>query len=352
MSSDIEYLEWIVGRAERVPHDLGSSHLRWEDVGPPEPAEPSTTSPVRKSVADAYDVDLGCVLVTAGASHANFLAFAAELGEHSERVLVERPGYEPLRKTPALLGASVDRFNRPVDAEYPLEPDRVASGLEPDTALVAVTNRHNPSGRLVDESRLATLADTVADAGTRLLVDEVYAPFGGNPTVDWAFGGPTAAGLNRTVVTGSLTKFHGFDGLRIGWLVADEPFVERARSTFYHLPTVADPSLEGARRAFTMLEDLSARSRSRIVANADLLRSFVDGRSDLSGPVFDGSNYAFLRHERADGDTVSDVAWAEGVLVVPGRFFDDRERFRVSLGGEPERMSTALTVLGTVLDKC
>ncbi|MEF8851235.1 MAG: hypothetical protein V5A44_06150 [Haloarculaceae archaeon] len=37
-------------------------------------------------------------------------------------------------------------------------------------------------------------------------------------------------------------------------------------------------------------------------------------------------------------------------LVVPGRFFDDGSRFRVSLAGEPTAMADALAALGRVSD--
>lgn len=350
MAPTIDYLKWITGRPERAVHDLGSSDLRWGDDPLERGRDAVAGSSVRESVAAVYDVSPDRVLVTAGASHANLLAFVAEL-DRGERILVERPGYEPLYETPRLLGTRVDRFDRPADDGYPLEPGQVASRLEPDTALTVVTNRHNPSGRRVSRDALRRLAETVADRDSRLLVDEVYAPFGAAPTGDRGFGGPTAAGLDGTVVTGSLTKFHGLGGLRVGWLVADAPFVERARSAAHHVPTLAERSLDLARRAFAGLADLSSQSRSRIGANAGLLQSFVEERSDLSGPVFDGSSFAFLRHGRADGDAVSEAAWVDGVLVVPGRFFDDRDGFRVSLGGDPEQTTAALDAFGAVLDE-
>mgnify|MGYP000536634911 CR=1 FL=1 len=45
------------------------------------------------------------------------------------------------------------------------------------------------------------------------------------------------------------------------------------------------------------------------------------------------------------------LAWERGLLVVPGRFFDDPERIRVSLGLPPSEMAAALDALGGVLDE-
>jgi aspartate/methionine/tyrosine aminotransferase len=51
-----------------------------------------------------------------------------------------------------------------------------------------------------------------------------------------------------------------------------------------------------------------------------------------------------------DGNRVSEAAWEEGVLVVPGRFFGDERAVRISLGGDPAAMADALGAFGRVLD--
>lgn len=407
MFPDIAYLDWIVGRPEQAEYDLGSSDLRrapagsqtsaqaHETVAPPALADlPTPERTLEEQLADLYGVAPENVLVTAGATHANFLAAAAALREAGAddnlsageafggRMLVEAPGYEPLVATPAGLGATVDRFRRPESEGYPLDADRIAAAMVEDeedeeTALVTVTNRHNPSGRRVGRNALAEVAEVVADANpdARLLVDEVYAPFdselrdgedeskdnesgskgtvrdasaGETPT--GAFGSPTAAGLPNAVVTNSLTKFLGFSGVRIGWLIADEAFVARARRVKHHVPAVAEPSSLLARRGLARAPELALDSRKRIRANHDALASFLAERDDLSGRVEPGCTYAFLEHEFADGDRVAEAAWEEGVLVVPGRFFCDSDRFRIAACRQPEAVRRGLDRLGDVLD--
>ncbi|UPW00032.1 aminotransferase class I/II-fold pyridoxal phosphate-dependent enzyme [Halorussus gelatinilyticus] len=380
MFPDIAYLDWITGRPETAEYDLGSSDLRRAPAGPDGVVPPALTGVVageatlRDRLAEIYGVESENVLVTAGGTHANFLAAAAAVtdaeaaaraaeesgdggnggvsdGESTAtpRVLVEKPGYEPLRATPDAVGATVDRFLRTPDDGYPLDPGRVDAALVADTALVTVTNRHNPSGRLTDRETLAETARVVGDGDARLLVDEVYAPFRAEPG-EGPFGGPTAAGLPNTVVTNSLTKFFGFGDVRIGWLVADAAFVERARSVAHHVPAVAEPSRRLAGRALAAADRLAEGSRERVRTNRAALAEFVASRADLSGRVEPGSPYAFLAHDAADGDDVAAAASAAGVLVVPGRFFDDAERFRVGACQDPERVRAGLDRLGGVLD--
>jgi len=370
----LDYIEWIAGRPEVALYDLGSSDLRGDrDHEPtvvPEPLEdlsdPPAGATLETQIAGEYGVHPERVLVTPGASTANFVATAAALypdagtdgdsesedGDGGDDVaptaLVEKPGYEPLVEAPRAVGGTTNRFLRPEDEDYRLDPDRVAAAIDEHTRLVAVTNRHNPSGRLADRDTLAEAAAAVGDDGARLLVDEVYAPFGADDG-DGAFGGPTAADLDDVVVTGSLTKFFGLGDLSVGWLLADPEFVERARSVLYHLPGNAGPSRALGMRAFHNVGALTERASGLIAENHALLSSFVDAHDAVDAVVPDGSTYAFLDVDGVDGDELTTAAWDEGVLVAPGRFFDDRERVRVSLGRTPDHSAAALDALGGVI---
>jgi len=373
----LDYLEWISGRPEVALYDLGSSDLRGDrDHDPvvvPEPLEglpdPPVGATLETQIAGEYGVHPERVLVTPGASTANLVATAAALypeagaGDESDRpageeptALVEKPGYEPLVEAPRAVGGRTDRFLRPADDGYRLDPERVAAALTEDTRLVTVSNRHNPSGRLADREALAAVATEAGDAGARLLVDEVYAPFT-EEAGDGPLGGPSAVGVGEAAgdgtgvaVTGSLTKFLGLGDLRVGWVVADAEFVDRARSILRHLPGNAGPSRALGMRAFHNLDELAERARGLLAENHALLASFLDAHDgEVGGVVPDGSTYAFLDPAGVDGDELTAAAWDDGVLVAPGRFFDDADRVRVSLGRTPDHSAAALDALAGVL---
>lgn len=363
MFPPLPYLEWISGRVDAAEYDLGSSDLRTDPnesaivpdrlAGLPDPPDDVT---LRSQLADEYDVDPTNVLVTAGATHANFLAESAALAVATDgddahpQTLVEKPGYQPLVATPGALGARVDRYLRPESEGYALSPRRVTAAAREDFALAVASNRHNPSGRLTTRESLSATAEACREAGGYLLVDEVYAPFVADSRGDTAFGGVTGAGLPHTVVTGSLTKFYGLGGLRIGWLVGPDEVLDAARDAAFHVPTVAEPSRALARRALHNREELSASAREHLRANHELLAAFVADHEVLSGTVHPDSTFAFLSHEAVSGDELVAAAWEEGVLVVPGRFFDDDDGFRVALGRDPDHVAAALDVLGDVVE--
>jgi aspartate/methionine/tyrosine aminotransferase len=363
----IEYVDWILPRIERAGHDLASSDLHAEGPTDPECVVPARLADretpdrtLRSLVAEEYGVARDQVLVTAGTSSANLLGAATALDlqvadddtegrpetPESGSVLVEKPGYEPHVATPRGLGANVDRFLRRAEARYDLEPDRIEAAMRSDTSLVTVSNRHNPSGRRVDRARLAECAAVARANGARLLVDEVYAPYG-RRTVDgdgYAFGGPTAAGIEGAVTTGSLTKFLGFGTLRIGWLVADEAFVKRAREISVHLSDVARPSRLLGRRALAAVPELGDDARERCIRNAELLSKFVEDHDHLTATTFEGCPFAFVESARegVDGDRLAEAAQAADVLVAPGRFFGAPSGVRVALGRPTEDAEVGL----------
>lgn len=373
MFAPIESREWLRGRPQAALHDLGSLALHDDAAGrtpavPPALAnrsDPPAGVTLHTLLATAYGVDPEQVLVTAGADHAYFLAVAAALdaererqegasegesvggGAPAPRALVELPAAEHRVQVPAGLGAPVDRFRR-VDDSWALDPNRVRDAAGPATALVAVTNRHDPSGQVADRETLAAAADAAAESGARLVVDESTAPYGA-PAPDGPFGGPSAAGLDAAAVVGSLSFLPGLDALSVGWLIADPDFVARARAVGEYVPGVADATVALARRALYAREDLLAAAHKRTAANADPLAAFLAEHDALTGPVPEGAPYGFVSVADADGDAVTGAAWEAGVLVVPGRFFGDRERVRVSLGGPPDSATAGLRALAGAL---
>lgn len=347
--------EWMGGRVESSEYNLQKSGFpvgtEWDDL--PNSIEdlpdPDNDRSLEALIADEYSVDPKNVLITSGATHGNFLAAATALRAGDE-ILVESPGYEPLTATPRALGATIRRFERSGDDQYAIDPERIATAATDDTALVTVTERHNPSGQRVGRSVLSDAATAAKEQGARLLVDEVYSPYAAAPTAETGFGGSTAAGIENAVVTNSLSKFFGLGWLRLGWMIADEAFLEQVHVIVRHLPTVSRPSKREAARVVDNAEMLTRPTRERIETNAGQLADFVADRNDLFGIVDSGCTLAFLGHERADGDTVAAAAEEVGVLVIPGRFFGEPERFRISVARNPDTVAAALNAFGDALD--
>ena len=129
--------------------------------------------PLVARIAARYAVGEGSVVVAAGTSMANHLAMATIL-ETGDHVLVERPGYDPLERVPALWGAHVDHVARVADCGYRFDVDAIRAAVTPRTRLVVLSDLHNPTGARLDAADFRALTALAESRGFHVIVDEVY----------------------------------------------------------------------------------------------------------------------------------------------------------------------------------
>ena len=308
-------------------------------------------APLREAIAARYGVQNSQVFaVSGGASFANYVAYAAALdgcGPGTE-VIVERPAYEPLLRLSSVFGHRVCRIDRTADESYALDLDRFDALITKRTKLAIVTNLHNPSGARISIRTLADMAERLAAVGAYLLVDEVYLEcvFGRRPESS------VHAGAN-VVVTNSLTKAYGLDGLRAGWLLGPAHLIERAgRINNLMTNNSVAPGERMALAAFKRVADLSRRSHALLDPNLDRLRRFLDRERRLQAFVPVGGNVIFPRlPDGVDGDTfAAHLLSRYSTAVVPGRFFEAPDHVRLSFGCAPRRLSRGLANVSRALD--
>jgi aspartate/methionine/tyrosine aminotransferase len=297
-------------------------------------------------IASRYGVETEQVVPALATSGANHLVYAAAICEPGDHVLVERPGYEPLVALAQYLRATVDRFDRRHEDGYRLDPDAVRRALTPRTRLIVVTNLHNPSGVLASSADLAAVAAIAEAHGCRMLVDEVFR--------EWVHdrGVPSAIGLSPAVVTTcSLTKAYGLDHLRAGWIVADVDFADRVRRLIglFHntMPFVIERLMARALgRAKTLVADVAPLvDRNRAAAGA-----WIASHPQLSWVAPQAGTVGFVRVAGVDVDAlVERLRLRDETAVVPGRFFDDAQAFRVGLGGTADDVDEGLRRIGAAL---
>lgn len=157
------------------------------------------------------------VLITAGAAEANYLVMR-QLLEPGDEVIVETPGWPQAPVMAEAIGARLIPIQRREDDGWDLSLDELTSAVTAKTKLIFLTNPNNPTGKLIPEKDLRCIADIADTVGAWVLVDEVYAGLEWNgPRM------PSIAGLyERGITTGSVSKALGLQGLRIGWVIAQD----------------------------------------------------------------------------------------------------------------------------------
>jgi aspartate/methionine/tyrosine aminotransferase len=297
-------------------------------------------APLQNGIAKKADVDPDCVVGAAGTSMANHLAMAA-LVEPGDEVLIEHPTYELLVSTAQYLQADVKRFSRFESDGYALNPAEIRNAITSKTKLIVITNLHNPSSVLTPDSTLQEVGDIACSVGARVLVDEVYldAVYENTPRSSFHLG-------KEFVVTSSLTKVYGLSGLRCGWILA-QPDQARAmyrlNDLFGAVPPYPTELLSVI--AFQNLQRIRERARAIVEADRVLLANFFaspDGHQFKTVRTeFGTTSFPLLKHGSLD-DFVTRLRGQYETSVVPGRFFEMPDHFRIGLGVNTQMFAEGL----------
>jgi aspartate/methionine/tyrosine aminotransferase len=348
------YMEWAKTRSHArfnlstsglASFPLAKLPVRLEDLELTGPAGYGYAALQRRLAARA-GVAPECVVAATGTSMANHLAMAAVL-EPGDEVLIEQPTYELLLNVADYLGAKTLRFPRRFEDGFRIEPREIERALTPRTRLIVLTNLHNPSGVLTEDSVLREVGEIAQSVGARVLVDEVYldAAFARAPRSAFHLGG-------HFIVTNSLTKVYGLSGLRCGWILAVPDLARRMwRLNDLFGVNAAHPAERLSVIALDHLGQIAVAARLLLETNRALLRSFFDSRDDLSAvwpeagailfpKVRSGSAEPFCESLRENYET----------SVVPGTFFEMRGHFRIGVGGETAMVAEGLKQIAAALE--
>ncbi len=340
---DIEQLAWAQEHAGRHRFDLADSAICAPDLGALGLPATLTWSAAdgRESVralggalGARYGAPGGEVHVTTGASEANAIVVAALAGADGE-VLVERPGYQPMRRAPLVFGTRVRTFDRFARGGLVAA---IEAELTARTWLVSIADLHNPTGAPLAQADALALAALAERRGLWIHCDETYRDADKRALGTWAALGP------RWIATSTLTKSYGLGGLRLGWIAAHEEALSRCQAV--HRGLSAEPSHLSAALALQLvphLDTLRARTHRILAGNHAGWTALAARLPALACGTAHGLTVWCAFPGERQGDAFA--AWAlarHDVAVQPGRFFDDANGVRVTLGGEPGAFAAAL----------
>ncbi|MFN8355007.1 MAG: aminotransferase class I/II-fold pyridoxal phosphate-dependent enzyme [Spirosomataceae bacterium] len=157
------------------------------------------------------------VLTTTGAAMALFVV-ATTLLSANDHLVVVRPNYSTNLETPRAIGCALTIIDLPFENGYRFDLAQVEQALQPHTKLISITNPHNPTGVVVEETLIEQLVALAEARGIYLLVDETYR--------DLNFQTPlrpyVAARSPQVISVCSLSKAFGVPGIRTGWLLCKD----------------------------------------------------------------------------------------------------------------------------------
>jgi aspartate/methionine/tyrosine aminotransferase len=302
-----------------------------------------------EAIARLYQLESPQEVVTAGGtSGANFLVFAT-LIEPGDVVLVEQPTYEPILAALKFFGAEVRRFSRRHENGYHLDRRELRLLMADKVRLVVLTNPHNPSGVMLPPAEVGDICSMAELDGTWVLVDEVYRD------VWFEAAPPSHVHLGPNVLaTSSLTKTYGLSGLRCGWILTGEPKIATRLRRMFDLMDAGGsvPSATLALAALRQLPRLIARSRAILDPNIEQVHAFLAEHTEYLDCVVPERSMTVFPRLKKEEDSEELYGWlsdARETSIVPGRFFEFPQHFRLGFAVQPEIVALGLRQLSEAL---
>ena len=181
---------------------------------------------LREAICEYYfntyqvSIDPDQVIVTSGSSPAIFLVFSALL-EKDDEVIISDPHYACY---PNFIKFVQGRpISVPVYQEdgFQYRPELIEDKINAKTRAIFINSPSNPTGNLLSENRMKAIADLVsAPESPHIVSDEIYHGL--------VYEGQEHSILeytDRAFVLNGFSKLFAMTGLRLGYVIAPQPFI-------------------------------------------------------------------------------------------------------------------------------
>lgn len=270
------------------------------------------------------------VLVTCGSTEAMMCAMMTVCNP-GDKVIIFSPFYENYGADVILTGAEPIYVQLEAPS-FTFDPEKLEDAFRQNPKAIVLCNPSNPTGRVFTRDELRIIADLAKKYDTYVITDEVYehivyAPF------EHIYMASLPGMFERTISCSSLSKTYSITGWRLGYIIAPEHIIERAKKVHDFLTVgAAAPLMEAAVVGLKMGDDYYA----------DLLRTydekrrlFLNGldRLNICHSTPEGAYYVMLDISEYKGyDTDLDfcmkLAEKVGVGAVPGSAFYNIPEYR------------------------
>jgi N-succinyldiaminopimelate aminotransferase len=189
-----------------------------------------------------YDPDSE-ILVTAGATEA-LAACLLGLLESGDQVVLLEPMYDSYQACIAMAGAVA----RPVTLRpphYDVDSEQLRAAITDRTRILLLNSPHNPTGVVLNDEQLKTIADLAIEHDLIVVSDEVYEHLTYDGVRHRSIA--TLPGMReRTLVISSGGKTFNTTGWKVGWVCGPTELVAAARSAKQFLTYVSSGPFQPA----------------------------------------------------------------------------------------------------------
>ena len=289
------------------------------------------------------------IVATCGSTEAMMCAMLT-VTNPGDKVIVFSPFYENYGADTILSGAEpiYVPLNPP---SFTFDPEVLEDAFRQHPKALVLCNPSNPCGRVFTREELQVIADLAEKYDTYVITDEVYEHILYAPHQHTYFA--TLPGMwERTISCSSLSKTYSITGWRLGYIIAPEEIIERAKKVHDFLTVgCAAPLMEAVIPALNFGQDYYDDLSAKYAHKRTL---FLKGLDDLgiAHTVPEGAYYIMLDigeyGYESDLKFCEDLAAKVGVGAVPGSSFfreDVNHLIRLHFAKNDETLYEALNRL-------
>jgi aspartate aminotransferase len=177
------------------------------------------------------------VCVTTGSQEAMYVTLKTLLDPAQDELLVVEPAFPSYVKMAALEGIVCRTVSMLESDGFAFDAERILAAVNSKTRAIVICSPCNPTGCVLSREQAALLVRALERRSDDvwLVHDEIYREQVFTADAAWL-----AQSYPRTIVTNSVSKSNALTGLRLGWILAPQRFIEHAVKTHAWLTSCAD----------------------------------------------------------------------------------------------------------------
>jgi len=318
---------------------------------------PAGTAELKQAICARYKFDYGVsfseaeTIVTAGGKQALY-NIAMVLFNPGDEVITHAPYWPTIPEQIKLADATpVIVHTKPEDG-FAIHPETILGAITPRTKAIIINSPANPTGAVISEEDMASIADVAAKRGIWTIVDLCYEKLIYDNVPHNLVKVLADRNRERTLLAGSASKAYSMTGWRCGWILGPKEIVSAANTLQGHSTSnVASISQKAALQALIgSQEPVTAMLNEYKVRRDKLMEWFSDDpRFECVKPA--GAFYLFPRITqvleatgiRNSGDFSQMLLDEARVALTAGEGFDAPGFVRISYATSLDRLREGAT---------
>ena len=306
---------------------------------------------LRARIAAMYGKNLSKdnILITSGSAEANFLSVLTLL-EQDDEIIYMTPNYLQIAHLSRSLGIKIKELPLRQDIGWQWDIDELKALLSTKTKMLVVCNPNNPTGSIMSDNVYDEIVNISNENKLWILSDEVYRGSELNGVECRSFAGVS----KKTIVNGGLSKAYSLPGLRLGWTIGAERYIQRAWSlhdyTVISIPIISDWTasiiLSVDRR-----RKILKRTRNHLINNFKIVEEWSKNITDFTITMPDAAaiTFAKLNKNILSEDFVFSLRDKKSVLLTAGKWHGLEGYIRIGYGAQKTYVKSALNRISEFL---